>query len=157
MKKGKRKGFVPSAARPRSDINVTPLVDVVLVLLIIFMVVTPLLDKEITVAVPKTEEVDNADEVPAEQLVVEVDKNNAITINERAVPLVEFESTLRSLMDVRMEAFKVIFLVTDDAANYGFVVKVVDLARSAGVKTVATATEAPDAAAPPGPPGAPTP
>lgn len=144
MKKHRKPRFVQSFARPNSDINVTPLVDVVLVLLIIFMVVTPLLDKEITVAVPKVEEVADPQEVPDEQLLVRVDGKNEVTINGKPVAIADYEQRMKQLMDIRVEDFKVIFLTADDDANYGFVVQVVDKSRAAGVKTVATATVSPD-------------
>ena len=66
-----RKLAVQPAGRVNSDINITPLVDVVLVLLIIFMVVTPLLEKDIGVRVPATEQVEERTEVPPDQLVVQ--------------------------------------------------------------------------------------
>jgi biopolymer transport protein TolR len=146
--KHRKPRFLPAFARPNSDINVTPLVDVVLVLLIIFMVVTPLLEKEITVAVPQVEEVEDPDEVPDEQLLVNVDAKNQVTINGKAIELSAYEARMKHLMDIRMDTHKVIFLTADDAANYGFVVQVVDKSRAAGVKTVATATIAPEAKKP---------
>lgn len=149
MKKHRKPRFVQSFARPNSDINVTPLVDVVLVLLIIFMVVTPLLDKEITVAVPKVEEVADPQEVPDEQLLVRVDAKNEVTINGKPIAIADYEQRMKQLMDIRVEDFKVIFLTADDAANYGFVVQVVDKSRAAGVKTVATATVSPEEPAKP--------
>ena len=72
----------------RNEINVTPLVDVVLVLLIIFMVVTPLLEKDIAVRVPATEQVETQQEVPPEQVVVGIDAEGALFINtEKIDPL----------------------------------------------------------------------
>src|ERR1035438_487323 len=59
---------LPGGGRPTSDINVTPLVDVVLVLLIIFMVVTPLLEKDIEVRIPNTEEIPEEIEAPPDQI-----------------------------------------------------------------------------------------
>jgi len=153
--KHRKPRFVPAFARPNSEINVTPLVDVVLVLLIIFMVVTPLLDKEITVAVPKVEEVADQQEVPDAQLLVRIDAKNEVTINDKPIALAAYQARMKELMDVRMDDFKVIFLVADDEANYGFVVQLVDKSRAAGVKTVATATVPPDA--PPKPPVPPSP
>ena len=71
-----RSGSTRSAqGRPNSDINVTPLVDVVLVLLIIFMVVTPLLEKDIEVRVPDDTEQDVQPEDPQDQLVVSIDES----------------------------------------------------------------------------------
>ncbi len=149
--KHRKPRFVPAFTRPNSEINVTPLVDVVLVLLIIFMVVTPLLDKEITVAVPKVEEVADPQEVPDEQLLVRVDAKNEVTINDKPIAMTAYEARMKQLMDIRMDTHKVIFLIADDAANYGFVVQVVDKSRAAGVKTVATATVPPETTAPEAP------
>ena len=77
----RRKLAVKPAAPPNSDINITPLVDVVLVLLIIFMVVTPLLEKDIGVRVPATEQVEEKAEVPPDQLVVHIDSAGELSIN----------------------------------------------------------------------------
>ncbi len=82
----KSKRFIPAAGEPNSSINITPLVDVVLVLLIIFMVVTPLLEKDISVRVPKTEQVEEKTEVPPDQLVVRIEQNGDLTINNEKVP-----------------------------------------------------------------------
>ncbi len=67
--------------RPNSDINVTPLVDVVLVLLIIFMVLTPLLDKMLRVRVPDAEQTEEYDQPPAPQIVVGIQPDGSIAIN----------------------------------------------------------------------------
>src|SRR5690349_22838015 len=83
--KRRKKFFVAPAARPNSDINVTPLVDVVLVLLIIFMVLTPLLEKDLEVRVPETE-VENEPQPPSDQLVVSLTEAGAIKINAETMP-----------------------------------------------------------------------
>src|SRR5258706_16088450 len=80
-----RKFFVQPQGRPNSDINVTPLVDVVLVLLIIFMVVTPLLEKDIDVRVPDQEQVEVETEVPPDQLVVSLDAEGRMKLNSEEV------------------------------------------------------------------------
>ena len=81
-----RRLTVKPATRPNSDINITPLVDVVLVLLIIFMVVTPLLEKDIGVRVPATEQVEEKTEVPPDQLVVHIEASGELSINQEKVP-----------------------------------------------------------------------
>ncbi|MBL8785739.1 MAG: biopolymer transporter ExbD [Deltaproteobacteria bacterium] len=146
MRKRHRKASVQAFSRPSSAINVTPLVDVVLVLLIIFMVVTPLLDKDIEIAIPKTEQVETTDDVPDQQLLVRVAADGTLTINDRKVTLEEYVAALKLQMDNRTEAMKVIFLQIDDDAIYGRVVQAIDLAKGAGVlvvgvSTVATAKE----------------
>ena len=77
--------FVRPPAQRNSEINVTPLVDVVLVLLIIFMVVTPLLEKNIPVNTPSSEKVEEVTEVPPDQLVVYVNRTGQMRINSDAV------------------------------------------------------------------------
>src|SRR3954469_3713214 len=81
MARGRKKFRIKPASTPNSEINVTPLVDVVLVLLIIFMVVTPLLEKDISVSVPNTEKVEQVVDVPPDQLVVKLLASGDITVN----------------------------------------------------------------------------
>ncbi len=83
---------------PAADINITPLIDIVLVLLIIFMVVTPLLEKDIGVRVPATEQVEQHDEVPPDQLVVRIDDKGDLSINNNKVPQSEYVDRLRGLL-----------------------------------------------------------
>src|SRR3954469_828854 len=94
----KNRQFVKAATRPNSDINVTPLVDVVLVLLIIFMVVTPLLEKDIEVAVPQTEEVDTPDEMPVDQLVVALDAAGQLSINSEKIADADYVERLKRVL-----------------------------------------------------------
>jgi biopolymer transport protein ExbD len=91
----KQKKFaVQLGGRPNSDINITPLVDVVLVLLIIFMVVTPLLEKDLEVRVPSTEQVEVTAEVPPDQLVVSVSKEGKLSLNSEELVADEYENRL---------------------------------------------------------------
>src|SRR3954464_1589896 len=87
--------LVNPAGRPNSEINVTPLVDVVLVLLIIFMVVTPLLEKDIEVRVPDSDEIQETTEVPPDQLVVSLDAAGAMKINADAIADADYVERLR--------------------------------------------------------------
>lgn len=148
MSKPKRTTFILPASRPTSSINVTPLVDVVLVLLIIFMVVSPLLDREITVSIPKTEQVDDPQEVPAEQILVRLDGAGQLTINARKVSLADYEVQLRQAMQVRVESAQIIFLIAEDDASYGKMVEAVDVAKAAGVKVIATSPTVPELPSP---------
>src|SRR5262245_26454876 len=96
-----RKLAVRPAGTPASDINVTPLVDVVLVLLIIFMVVTPLLEKDIGVRVPATEQVEQAKDVPADQLVVKLSAQGELTLNAEKVEPNDYVAKLRTVVEAR--------------------------------------------------------
>lgn len=131
-------------ARLSSDINVTPLVDVVLVLLIIFMVVTPLLEKDINVRVPSTEKVDQVDEVPQDQLVVRINAKGELRLNEELLPQDQYVEKLRAKLEPRASVDKVVFVVPDDDANYGAVVTALDGAKKAGAQTLGMSTEDPE-------------
>jgi len=122
-----------------SEINVTPLVDVVLVLLIIFMVVTPLLEKDIGVRVPATEQVQSASEVPQSQLVVQLSAAGELKINDRPVDEASYVPKLSELLAERFD--KTVFVVPEDGANYGRAVHVLDGAKQAGATVLGVATE----------------
>ncbi len=162
MSRHKSKRYIAAAGTPNSDINITPLVDVVLVLLIIFMVVTPLLEKDISVRVPKTEQVEEKTEVPPDQLVVRIEPNGDVTINNAKCPQPEFVDRLTAILKKKPANDKLVFLAADDSVNYGTLVSVLDRAKQAGAETIGMATEVasptPDApAAPPAPPPPATP
>lgn len=146
-----KKFVIKPASGMNSDINVTPLIDVVLVLLIIFMVLTPLLEKDIPVRVPDTEKVETTDEVPKDQLMVRVLKNGEIKFNtgqsESTVERAALQGKLKEYLDLRRRAEdKVVFVMAEDGANYGTVVGVLDLTRQAGAQVLGMMTKAPDEA-----------
>jgi biopolymer transport protein ExbD/biopolymer transport protein TolR len=139
--------------------NVTPLVDVVLVLLIIFMVITPLLSKHFWVHIPKQEK----EEVPLEEiqkdpdppLVVRVGKGDVIEVNGTVIPFDELPLRLRRMFAARDD--HILFFDADDDASYGFAVSVLDQAREGGAVTIAPLTDSLEkqaAQAAPTPPGA---
>jgi biopolymer transport protein ExbD len=131
---GGKKGAV------RSDINITPLVDVVLVLLIIFMVATPILLKQMEVKVPQSADVDiTPPPVTTEQVVLQVDKENRISINHEPVAPEVLADRVRTIFEGRRE--KLMFFDVDDNANYGEVVHIMDVCRGAGVKVLGIMTK----------------
>ncbi len=123
----------------RPEINVTPLVDIVLVLLIIYMVVTPLIARHFTVQVPP-EEKTKAVDVPKddEQLVVRMDEKGVITLNSEVVDIEELKRKLVLAFNAKAE--DVVFFDAHSALPYGEAVKVMDLARGAGAVTVGIVT-----------------
>ncbi|WP_437767047.1 biopolymer transporter ExbD [Sorangium sp. So ce281] len=144
----KRKFVIKPAVPLNSDINVTPLVDVVLVLLIIFMVVTPLLEKDIGVRVPDTEQV-KQDTPPPDQLVVRVSAQGELRVNDEPVERAELVGTLRPLLErYSRPQDRIVFVVADDGAVYGTVVAVLDGAKAAGAQTLGMMTELPEAPPP---------
>ena len=138
--------FVRPASATNGDINVTPLVDVVLVLLIIFMVVTPLLEKDIPVRTPDSEKVEDVQEVPQDQIVVYVNRNGDMRINTDHVGPQEFVGRLRALLDPKASVDRVVFIVAEDGCNYGKFVHVLDDTRAAGAEVLGFATDRPDPA-----------
>ena len=129
---------------PASDINVTPLVDIVLVMLIIFMVVTPLLEKDIEVRVPSTEQVEVQKEVPKDQLVVRLGAEGDLKINTETVTADRYVPRLKEILAPRASADKVVFVVADDKTNYGRLVTVLDGAKQAGAETLGMMTQLPE-------------
>ncbi len=122
----------------KAAINVTPLVDVVLVLLIIFMVLTPSMLKHLPAAVPKKAEETTATVPDNSSIVVDYDANRKLTINGEPVQLDAFAHKLGQRLQARRE--KVVFFRAEDAAPYGDVVHLMDLARGAGADPLAIVT-----------------
>jgi biopolymer transport protein ExbD len=125
----------------RSDINITPLVDVVLVLLIIFMVMTPILLKQTEVKVPSKPEPTPPGVVvpPSDQVVMKIDKESHTFINNEPVPPEKLYDKVTDVFKNRRE--KTIFFDVDDQANYGEVLHIMDLCRGAGIKTLGIMTK----------------
>lgn len=136
------------------QMNVTPLVDVVLVLLIICMVISPLLAKTFWIHTPvqQKEEVDQllADD-PAQPIVLHVGRTRALAINGSEVGFEELPDRLRRIFAARSD--HVLFFDADDDARYGFVVQVMDQAREGGAVTIAVLTEVDGGASPREPDG----
>lgn len=122
-----------------SEINVTPLVDVMLVLLIIFMVTAPMLKMGIGVQLPQAE----THSAPAE-------KGLTLTITPDRFIHMEGQPVNINLLQTRLEQQlfnkenKVIFIQADESLNYGYVIRVMDIAKKAGVERVGLITEPPD-------------
>jgi len=140
----RKKLSIQATSNPTSDINVTPLVDVVLVMLIIFMVVTPLLEKDIEVRVPATEQVEVQKEVPKDQLVVRLNADGELKINTETITPDKYVERLRQILAPRASADKVVFVVADDKTNYARLVTVLDGAKQAGAETLGMMTQLPE-------------
>jgi biopolymer transport protein TolR len=122
--------------------NVTPLVDIVLVLLIIFMVVTPLLTKKFWLHVPKNEqktELDPGVDNKQTNVVLTYHKNGTIKINNEPVPRPELDARIRRILAARAD--RLIFFDAEDGADYGEAVQVMDMARGAGASAIAVLSE----------------
>jgi len=123
-----------------SDINVTPMADVMLVLLIIFMVVTPMLQKGTTVELAKTH---NPTDMPAadhdDAVLVAVTRDGKYWLNADKIGIDQLATKVNDLLATKMD--KTVFVRSDARAKYGDVVAVVDTIRNAGVDKVGLLTE----------------
>jgi biopolymer transport protein ExbD len=124
---------IAPSGNPKSEINITPLVDVVLVLLIIFMVVTPLLQMGYDVKVPPKAQVDTP-QPPADQLIVSLAAGNRLYLNKDEMNAQTLSLRMDEILKNRRD--KTVFFSAEDGSTYGRVVQVMDLMRTAGVKTI---------------------
>ncbi len=141
----------PSAAPVVSSPNVIPMADIMLVLLIIFMVVTPMLQKGMTVDMAKVnnpEDMPNADKDDA--VIVAVTRDGGIFLGNTKTDLASVASQVSDLISGRLD--KTVFIRSDSRAKYGDVVKLVDEVRAAGVDNVGLLTEKIEAGKPNPPP-----
>ncbi len=123
--------------RPRSEINVTPFVDVMLVLLIIFMVTAPLMQQGIDVDLPDT--TTQQLRIQDEPLVLTIDKKGAYHLGRREIAAADLQGKLEAIFEGRDS--KEIFLRADENVAYGFVVKALAAAREAGATRLGMVTE----------------
>jgi biopolymer transport protein TolR len=125
-----------------SDINVTPMADIMIVLLIIFMVITPMLQKGVDVILPKAANSKDKPDNP-KSVVVAVKKDNTLYLN--SIKLANGEDELRPQLREKIDALpdtdKVVFLKADIELPYSEVMKVMDLCREAGAEEVALIVE----------------
>ena len=119
-----------------SDINITPFVDVLLVLLVIFMLTAPILQSGIELDVPQTKTVK---EVSQEKLVVSIDKGQRLFLGNDPVNIHELGPRLRDKMGPRQE--QSVFLRADKSVPFGTVAMVVDELRQAGIEQISMVTE----------------
>ena len=120
-----------------AEINVTPLVDVMLVLLIIFMVTAPMMQQGVQVNLPKA---DTKAMNPAEEtVVVTVDKNNKVFINKEETPAGDLRSKLTDMFATRTK--KEVFLKADASVPYGEVVRIMADIKGAGIERLGMVTE----------------
>jgi biopolymer transport protein ExbD len=119
---------------PKSEINVTPLVDVVLVLLIIFMVIQPLMQRGYDVSVPPKAEMNTPPPQSSDQLIVSLTARREIYLNKERVEAGNLAIRLQELLKNRGN--KVVFFSAEDTANYGDAMKVMDIVRNNGAKNI---------------------
>ena len=119
----------------KAEINITPLVDVVLVLLIIFMVISPGDSTYIPDAIPKAAQLDNSQVLENDQIMLELFADGRAELNQKEVKHADFSNTLKAIFETRAE--KKIFISAENELPYGEVVDWMGMAKSAGADLMA--------------------
>jgi len=132
-------GFDDQSSGAISQINVTPLVDVMLVLLVIFMVTAPILQQGVSINLPKVKAAPLTGE--EQQLVVALTRDGKVHLNDTPIPVKELGPKLEAILKIQPQ--RGVFLRADQQVRYGEVMRVIAAIKGAGVERLGMVTEPP--------------